>query len=303
MRSDLRNRVNSTFQVYGSCARRGLGSVALLAVFFLSSTGTAFAQASKKPGKPSNEKASPPVFLAAPAEEGVLTDKLLWKGYDLFSIANAAMALREPKGEFESTDDYDAKRSRLAILPVYGKVSLQSRLALVVPELIKYSNLALTGGVHMGYVFDADAKKLRLCWSGKEVVSGQLGHVVESIVSSDTNVTEGVAQNAYGAKVNKTSIRGNLVTVGISVKSSRCPFEMDMDGAAAQQSIRTSGAVVFGYLRSPFVEPDTQSSTATFSSPTEVYLKVRRLLFVPEQVILLDRDTRNVIVNWDLPKP
>ena len=76
-----------------------------------------------------------------------------------------------------------------------------------------------------------------------------------------------------------------------------------LDGAAAQQSIRTSGAVVFGYLRSPFVEPDTQASTATFSSPTEVYLKIRRLLFVPEQVILLDRETRNVIVNWDLPKP
>lgn len=290
MRRDRRHRVISTSPV-----------LVLLATFFLSASGAAIAQVPKKTGKRLDERATQSLFLKAPADDGLVTEKLLWKGYDLLAIANAATAVRDPKGEFESTDEYNAKRARLIAQPVYGTVALQSRLALVVPELRKYPDFAAIGGAPLAYTFDADAKKLRLCWSGHEVVSGQLGRAVESIAASNTKMTEGVAQNSYGAKVNKTSISGDQVTVAVSIAAGRCPFEMDADGGTAQQLIRMGGAVVFGQLRSPFVEPDTQAKMATFSSPTEVLVNVKRLLFVPDQIILLERDTRNVLFNRIAP--
>lgn len=239
-----------------------------------------------------------------PADESLLSDKLLWRGYDFFSIANAAMSLREPRGEFESTEEYATKRAKLASQTIYGTVNLQSRLALVLPEIARYSNTStLIGGAPLGYSFDADTRKLRVCWSGKEVISGQLGRAVESIVVNDTRSTEAVAQNAYGAKVNKTSIRGEQVTVAVPLGPNRCPIEIDVDGSSAQRLVRVGGAVVAGSLRSPFVEQDTDSRMATFSSPTEVFINVRRLLFVPEQIFLLDRETRTVLISRDLARP
>lgn len=287
---DRRHRVISTSPVR-----------VLLAALFLSASGAAIAQAPKKAGKRLDERATQSLFLNAPADDGLVAEKLLWKGYDLLAIANAAMAVRDPKGEFESTAEYDAKRARLIAQPVYGTVALQSRFALVVPELRKYPDYAAVGGAPLAYTFDADAKKLRLCWSGQEVVSGQLGRAVESIAAGNTKMTEGGAQNTYGAKVNKTSISGDHVTVAVSVAGGRCPVEMDMDGGTAQQLIRMAGAVVVGQLRSPFAEPDTQAKMATFSSPTEVLINVKRLLFVPEQIILLERDTRKVLVDRVAP--
>lgn len=283
--------------------RSTLTALALFSLFSTLVPDVAVAQATKKAAKQVNAKPAPPQFLAVPAEDGILADKLLWKGYDLAGIATAAMALREPKGEFESADDYDAKRAKLTAQSIYDSVTLQSRLALVLPELGKQSDFMVFGGAPVGYTFDADAKKLRLCWSGKEFVSGQLGRAVESTAVKDTKSTETVAQNSYGAKANMTSISGEHVAVAMSVTANRCPVEVEMDGATAQQTVQKAGAVVLGRLRSPYAEPDSLFSKATFSSPTEIFIKVKRLLFVPEQIVLLDRDTRSVIAIRDLSRP
>ena len=91
------------------------------------------------------------------------------------------------------------------------------------------------------------------------------------------------------------------MTVALARKS-ECFMKIPMDGVDVESVLKKSGLVIFGKFRAPYMEADTRFSEANFSSPTRVSVSVTRLLFKPEEIMLVERTSRKIIARAELFK-
>lgn len=282
----------------------------VIALGLLLCTCGAFAQDVKKPLKVSRNAENPQKqqqirHIQVEADEGdFLTSQDLWNGYDFELISNAASTTQVPKNEFESVDAYSARQKSVQEKPIYSSIVLSSKIALVVPRIGKIRDIGALGksiGAPVGYDYDADSRKFKICAAGETFKTSPLGEAVEGVVVEKLTASEYPAQNSFGAKFKVKSIRGEQVTVAIPTGyRERCPIQLEVDGAAAQELLKSSGIVLLGRLQGPyFFEITGTYSTATLANPTETSIKVQRLFFLPEKIVLLDRATRAVIKTAD----
>jgi hypothetical protein len=237
-------------------------------------------------------------FVAIEAGSALLQDTNLWAGYDLaalFKVADKTLAVR---GEFESPAEYEARLALRTSQVAYGNIRLGSSIALVAPTLVRATSMMHVGGAPVGYKYNADEGVLNVCWSGEDFISDGFGRVVEAVAIQKIARTNGVGQNAYGAKVPISVSTGEQYVIGVKVGvNHRCPINLNISGVDAQRLLDEAGVVVVGRLVSPFLDQRVIKTGSTFSSPIEATIHVSRLLFMPQEMILLHKRTRAVIAR------
>lgn len=270
-------------------------------------SSSAFAQESKKPVKiikevESKVKQKKIKYLDVEAkDESFLNNKDLWNGYDFEAIATAVKSAKIQKNEFESSEEFESRKNKEIEKPIYSSIGLNSRIAIVIPEIKKIHNMKALGkddrGI-IGYFYDADSKKLKIFATGEAFTSKAFGSTVETVVISKPKSSKYIGQNSFGAKVEVSSIGGEHINIAIPTGNGY-QIEFDIDGNAAQELLNTSGIVLTGRLKEPYFEESAIFSKATITSPIEIMINVTRLLFTPERIFMINRESRKIIQAGD----
>lgn len=186
---------------------------------------------------------------------------------------------------------------------IYSKINLSSRIAIVIPEIKKMDSertILKTGQSQIGYSYDVDSKILKLCASGAVIDIPRFGYSVESVATSTVSSRNYVGQNSYGAKVTVSSISGENINVAVQTfNEDHCSIKLDIDSISVQSLLKSSGVVLFGRLGDPYVSASAIHEKASITSPIEMKIAISRLLFIPDRVVLLNRDSRKIIQAAD----
>lgn len=270
----------------------------ILAVLTLSAVTPCQAQGVRPHGP---KKTDPAQFVEVEAGDGLFAEKRLWNGYDFAALVKAASQVSGKRGEFETAAEHQARLASLLSRPAYGRVTLDSSIALVVPKLARVTTLMNLGGAPVGYKYSSDEGMLQFCWSGEDYISDGFGRVVESVVVQNTTRKQGIGQNAFGAKTPISTLAGEDYVVGVKVGvDDRCPVGLQLSGADAQRLLEEVGVIVVGQLSAPYIDRRTVRVAATISSPIEIAIDYSRLLFRPKEMVVIKRATREVIARQQI---
>lgn len=240
---------------------------------------------------PKKKTAVPPAleYVSIPVPLGqAATLPNLWVGYSLEALVVRASASYMRKGEFESTDEFDARRGRALSSSVYGSVTLGSDMFIPVKPMRSSGSRARL----LDVAYNADSRTLEICVIKPSMVSAQLGRVAIGTLKENMDFSTYRASNAFGAAVEVVKMSGSRINVAIRSAPGidRCRTFEDMGADRARDIVERGGAVLYGRLVPPFVEYDRSGHAPTISTPVEQDVVETRLLFELTGLDVIDPD-------------
>lgn len=206
-----------------------------------------------------------------------------FSGDSLISVAQSANALREKtsiklpqKDEFETTDQFAKRLEEFKKRQAAGIVS--DRLVLVFN-----SQLA---------VYDADSQTLDLRTTFTHLDESSI-----AFIKSDTTASSYIATNAFGARVNVTRTINSSYWIRLLGESFREPvvaqIKLDIPSAKAiKPNLRT---IVYLKLVEPYSDVQRTSTSATFTSPSEIISSKVWYFAKPLEIWFFDQVTGKII--------
>lgn len=247
--------------------------------------------------KPQPHKATIP----APAEWIDMAGDLRG-GHDFMRLAVAASKL-EPKGEFETTDDFRKRIAAAIDRPVYGTVSLSSRLIAI--GWLSRSDSQMPG---LNYSYNADAESMRVCVSdfagdyGSPAIEGFSMWGAELPLHQEVKqLGSYIGSNAFGAKVRvkKSSATVTRLLVEASSPGSICTADVKVTRAEAKQVAERAMWAIVGHLAPPYYAVTATYTSPEISNPVEHMTTYRNLPFKMEQIALYDPRTGEILMVID----
>ena len=256
----------------------GLTTFILLNTFFLqphtiaNTNKLSLQDKSKKPNKTK--------YLTVPYNESIrITPDFL--GHDLKAIIDVLTKRKEffKKGEFETIQEFNERINREQIKPILGTVSLDSKLAFVVPP-----NRSFLLDVKTSY--DADSNLFSIEIPYKE------GYRLDSQIV-DLGTYKG--SNAYGAtvKVKKFGYITWLLFPDRLIEKQNIQLTINRDAAI---NLKDNMGVIFicKIIKSDPIDKQSRLSKATFQNPEEVLFLDNRLRVEIMEIKIFDKSTGSV---------
>ncbi len=217
-----------------------------------------------------------------------------FKGHNCTAITNALEKINLKKDEFESSDAYAARTEAALKGTVYGQVSFEDNLALVVdvnPIDIKY---------------DADSQTLSMNriilhrTMEKHGSTGGLtpGEVVQKLSNENS---EYIGTNGFGARVVVTKYSGSVCAVGLKISKNRkssglseLTFESHVPPDIARASKDKISIAYVGKIAPPYAGTYAFFTDPSRDRPVEFAISGDAVYIAPEYILVFNRSTGEV---------
>lgn len=230
---------------------------------------------------------------------GMLESDRIQPGYAGTTAAGLVGAIEKlaalKKGEFESTADFDARKTAALAGRLLGEATLEDTFAFVLPVFpaSRYGN-------GLKYEFNADTSQARLFVLPKSLSINGIGASAYEMRAGNSLDQLGIsfktdsrrayqASNAYGASI--TVVKTDVTQLGIA--ANRMPFLrferestysnpmpvawLPMENAKAAKELPAMKALVVMKLAAPYLVHDLSHSTPTRDEPTEISVRSKYL--------------------------
>jgi hypothetical protein len=155
---------------------------------------------SKKAPPPSSASKTSPAYLNVPFDPDIQVIPVPYQGHNIEQVYGAFDSRKkaDPKGEFETKDQYEKRLTAQATAPLFGSVRQDSLLAFILDPKVEYDA-------------DSQVMTITLTLSSVRQSSSQIDKArVAFEIKSNLTKQKSIRQNAYGAKVEveETHVKG-----------------------------------------------------------------------------------------------
>jgi len=196
----------------------------------------------------------------------------------------------KPRGEFETTEAYEARQRRTIEAYAYGRVRLTDRIAVSGP-LFKSG----TFSGWPGYSYDPDTEVFQVCVSTRPYEHYR----------KEDKLGIYTGHNAFG--VTKTITRRRISSLLIAFESpsqdTQCFVPVTMSGEDAERNTRTASWALLGTLVQPYVSIVERSSSPSISHPFADEVTEASMTLRVDEVIAFDSGSGRIFYRrgWDTP--
>lgn len=270
--------------------------LSLLAPFIFAISLSTHAANTDHPRKPSGSspaaKKGSSTYVSVPFD--VTTDKLPahYQGHGIFDILKA---LTPPKarGEFEKSEEYDARLTRWKETPYLGTITPADVLAFEVTDFLAPDALSIK--------YDADKEEMtaKISFEQRYFDSGDARWLETFYQSKNLGSQMGITR--MGVKFRVTSYLGT--SVGLGVKEKIAPISISTP-LLRDEALRVKRAIrVFAItnLAEPYKINDSTSSTASLDRPSEWLTRYFGLWVNLKAIWLVNVITGDVIAKVEAP--
>lgn len=263
----------------------------LLVVFplFPQATGAGEKNSPKKSEKDSKSTIT---FAITPFD---LTAEKLPENYAGHSILDIYQKLVIPKskGEFEKSEEYEARLDRWKATPILGKITPSDTLAFWVSELSAPDVLSLQ--------YDADTEKLtaNIAFGHYYGDTGDVRWLEMFYNSKSLGQYMGITR--MGVKFRVASHAASRIGIGVteSIEPISLSKDISRDEAVRIKPLLRVFAIVT--LDEPYKLDGTKSVTASLDDPNEWLIKYRGLYVNLKAILIVNKKTGEIIARADAP--
>ncbi len=224
-----------------------------------------------------------------------ITAEKLSKGYQGHSLLDIyqKLTIPHPKGEFETTEEYEARVARWKLSPILGQITPSDTLAFEILDVLAPDALSLK--------YDADSEELtaKIKFETHDFNDGKTRWLETYYRSKNLGSHMGVTR--MGVKFKVTSHVGT--SIGIGVKEQIEPISISRkfsrDEALKLKLLTRVYAIVS--LDEPYKVDDSTSSSASLDNPNEWYTKYLGLYVNLKAIILVNIETGEIIAKAEAP--
>jgi hypothetical protein len=229
-----------------------------------------------------------------------------YKGNDpatLLEAISASPALKA-RSEFETSDQYEARKASFLTGPLTGTLGVSSTFAFVVND---------DGYRAPTFAFDADTSIMEVSVGGisrefildKDQARLDTLTLTSHLVSHDSYI----GSNAYGAEVKVSSMF--IRQFGLTFPTNRWPFQdgdrfdrkwvylIPMSADKARAFKPNAAILLIAKLVSPWTRHYASGHKATIDNPTEATIDEQYLQIQPLQIWIFDRSTGEILAKAD----
>jgi hypothetical protein len=244
---------------------------------------------------------------------------LTYPGHDPSAIFSALEAVSNPKkGEFESSADFEERKTKSLSAPYLPGLSLTDQLAFILET--RRAGKYFSG---LGYSYDADSAEASLYVILADSVPNEIGSPnydtsgfarrqaraplkVQALQSQRTNEREYQASNAYGATVTVTESTYKTVQLGLErldfvpwqkafSESPRPTTRLKLEASVAAKELPKLKALILARPSPPFVDYNFTHQKPTRDSPKELTIQTQIIRAVADEVIFFSGITGEII--------
>lgn len=268
----------------------------LLVFLFLavsaSTHATDASQARKSSGESANAKKEIHSFATVPFDPTSQKLPPNYRGHSIFDILKKLSPPRA-KGEFEKSEEFDARVARWKETAFLGKITPTDLLAFEVSELLAPDTLSIK--------YDADSEKLAATISFKSLYfgSGRAKWLATFYESKNLGSHTGVTR--MGVKFRVTRHLGSSVGLGIQRDTYPVKINKSMSRDEAVRVKPLISAYAIANLEEPYKINDSESTTASLDSPSEWLTTYLGLWVNLKAIWLVNRRSGEVIAKVEAP--
>ena len=266
----------------------------LVAAFLL--TQSAFSQSHPKPASMPRAAQSQTAakYDLAPFDDSAKQLKPSYRGHDLFEVMKK-IKLPPTKGEFEKTEEFEARLAKWQSSTIVGTVTYADLLAFELVQGLSPDSLKVE--------YDADAEEFKVKVNFENhTFSSNRERWLETFYTSK-NLGSRNAVTRMGIKFRVTSHTGT--SVGIAIPQSVEAIEIKVKGSRDQAIAMKSAIRAFAVVKlfEPYKILENTSSTASLDSPDEWYNAYLGVSATLESLIIVDIRSGEILSRINAPFP